>query len=91
MTRKSNISQITLSLLEPQAPESPGTKVQAPADPDSGWSLVRWREINIPAWRRILQESITEGDRRRENYARWMLREVLKDSEYKEEEACGHK
>lgn len=46
--------------------------------------LDEWRRSAIPAWRRILAESISQGDTKREEYARKMLQEVLKDPEYKE-------
>ena len=49
------------------------------------WVLREWRRVSIPDWRRILQQSIEEKDGRRERYARWMLREVLQDPEYREE------
>jgi hypothetical protein len=45
---------------------------------NSGPNLEEWRRINIPAWQRILRESIEAGDKSREKYARWMLTEVLK-------------
>ena len=51
------------------------------------WVLEEWRRVSIPDWRRILQESIEQGDEKREEYARWMLREALFDSEYEEPEA----
>jgi hypothetical protein len=51
------------------------------------WVLEEWRYLSIPQWRRILEESIEQGDKSREEYARWMLREVLLDPEYKE---TGH-
>src|ERR671918_33246 len=51
------------------------------------WMLWEWRRISLPQWRRILQESINQGDSRRETYARWMLRDILLDPEYKEPEA----
>ena len=50
------------------------------------WMLWEWRRISIPQWRQILSESIGSGDRRREKYARWMLREILLDPEYQEAE-----
>ena len=50
------------------------------------WMLQEWRRLSIPAWRRILQESIGCNDVKREEYARWMLKEVLEDEEYREEE-----
>ena len=53
-------------------------------DPWSPWILQEWRRISIPAWRRILLESIESNDVKREEYARWMLHEVLEDDEYKE-------
>jgi hypothetical protein len=49
------------------------------------WALEEWRRISLPEWRRILQESIEEKDKKREEYARWMLREVLEDPGYKEQ------
>lgn len=48
------------------------------------WALEEWRKTSLPSWRRILRESIEANDRRREEYARWMLREVLEDPDYKE-------
>lgn len=48
------------------------------------WVLDEWRRVSIPAWRRILSESIEKRDSRREEYARWMLREILQDGEYEE-------
>ena len=47
------------------------------------WMLAEWRKISIPDWRRILKESISKGDKKREAYARWMLQDVLKDPDYK--------
>ncbi len=46
--------------------------------------LDEWRKTAIPAWRRILVESISQRDTKREEYARKMLQEVLKDPEYRE-------
>lgn len=46
------------------------------------WILQEWRRVSIPQWRDILQVSIARGDKKRESYARWMLREVLVDTEY---------
>jgi hypothetical protein len=46
--------------------------------------LWEWRRVSIPEWRRILQESIDDGDQQREDYARWMLREILLDPDYEE-------
>ena len=48
------------------------------------WMLWEWRRLSIPEWRRILGESIEDEDRKREEYARWMLREILLDPEYDE-------
>jgi len=48
------------------------------------WVLEEWRRTSIPQWRRALRESVLAGDRRRIEYARWMLREVLEDPEYVE-------
>jgi hypothetical protein len=49
------------------------------------WFLAEWRRISIPDWRRILLESINAKDIKREEYSRWMLKEVLEDPEYKEQ------
>jgi hypothetical protein len=48
------------------------------------WILEEWRRISIPDWRHILIESIEINDHKREEYARWMLKEVLNDPDYKE-------
>jgi hypothetical protein len=48
------------------------------------WILEEWRRISLPEWRRILQESIKGKNKDREEYARWMLKEVLEDSDYQE-------
>lgn len=50
------------------------------------WVLEEWRRVSIPQWRRILGESIEQRDRKREEYARWMLRDILLDSEYENSE-----
>jgi hypothetical protein len=49
------------------------------------WILEEWRRISLPEWRHILQESIEGKNKAREEYARWMLREVLEDSDYREQ------
>ena len=46
------------------------------------WVLWEWRRVSIPEWRRILRVSIVLSDGMREQYARWMLSEVLLDPEY---------
>lgn len=48
------------------------------------WMLWKWRRDTLPDWRRILQKSVSDGDKRREDYARWMLREILLDPDYQE-------
>lgn len=48
------------------------------------WILQEWRRVSIPQWRYIFRESIAQGDKKRESYARWMLREVLVDAEYQD-------
>lgn len=48
------------------------------------WMLSEWRKISIPEWRDILTESLRAGDSKREEYARWMLKEILLDAEYDE-------
>ena len=53
-------------------------------DSSECWLLEEWRRISIPDWRRILQESIEAEDKKREGYARWMLRDILEDPEYRE-------
>jgi hypothetical protein len=42
--------------------------------------------MSLPQWRDILRTSLEIGDKAREEYARWMLREVLLDPDYHEEE-----
>ena len=51
------------------------------------WMLWEWRRASIPEWRRILEESTASRDSKREQYARWMLREILLDPEYEEPNA----
>ena len=46
------------------------------------WILSEWRKASIPNWRKILSESIEQGEAGREEYARWMLNEVLFDANY---------
>lgn len=41
--------------------------------------LKEWHRVSVPQWQCILQESIDSGCKIREEYARWMLREVLED------------
>jgi hypothetical protein len=48
------------------------------------WALEEWRRVSMPDWRKILKESVDARDIRREEYARWMLREVLFDPQYQE-------
>ena len=48
------------------------------------WALWEWRRVSIPKWQGILDESIHNTDRQREEYARWMLREVLLDPYYEQ-------
>jgi hypothetical protein len=48
------------------------------------WILEEWRQTSLPSWRRILKESVEQNNKNREEYARWMLKEVLEDPEYKE-------
>ena len=48
------------------------------------WVLEEWRRTSIPSWRNILIEIIEKHDDKREEYARWMLREMLDDPDYKE-------
>jgi hypothetical protein len=58
------------------------SEISSDKDSSSPWLLEEWRRISIPDWRRILKESIETENISRENYARWMLSEVLKDDEY---------
>ena len=48
------------------------------------WILWEWRRASIPVWRTILEESVFKGDSNREEYARWMLMEILLDPDYEE-------
>lgn len=56
-------------------------------DPKECWPLQEWRRVSIPDWRRILHEAIDRKNAGREEYARWMLREILLDPEYQEPES----
>ena len=66
-------------------PESDSRPRPQPTDRESfePWALQEWRRISIPDWRHILSESAEQGDADREAYARWMLREVLLDPDYR--------
>lgn len=48
------------------------------------WMLREWRRMSLIDWRRILAESVSSSNQRRERYARWMLYDVLLDPEYEE-------
>lgn len=49
------------------------------------WILWEWRRVSIPRWREILKVSAySNNDSRREEYARWMLRDILLDPKYQE-------
>ena len=48
------------------------------------WALREWRRLSLPEWKAILATAVETNDWRREDYARWMLREVLLDPTYQE-------
>ena len=50
------------------------------------WLLEEWRRLSIPEWRKKLRKSIELKSPSNEKYARWMLKDVLEDPEYKEEQ-----
>ena len=65
---------------------------QAGQEPDHGaglepWILWEWRRVSIPEWRGILDKCLQDQDHRREDYARWMLREILLDPNYVEDQS----
>jgi hypothetical protein len=74
-TLRSHKAELLQALKQHQAPESDLTC----------WVLEEWRRVSIHEWRHILAESLEKGDAKRANYARWMLREVLVDSQYADE------
>jgi hypothetical protein len=45
------------------------------------WVLWEWRRVSILEWRRILNDASELGDSRRQDYASWMLEEILLDPE----------
>jgi hypothetical protein len=49
------------------------------------WLLEEWAKTSIPGWREKLKEAIDIKNTKREEYARWMLREILEDPEYLED------
>lgn len=51
------------------------------------WMLWEWRRVSIPQWRHILDEATKAGPKHRERYARWMLRDVLLDPDYREDDS----
>ena len=48
------------------------------------WMLWEWRRVSIPQWKHILSESISKNDKHREEYARWMLQDILLDPDYED-------
>jgi len=48
------------------------------------WMLWEWRRVTTPEWRLVLIQSIDDGDTKREEYARWMLRDILLDPDYRD-------
>lgn len=52
------------------------------------WWMRRWKEFAVPGWRRALREAVESGNKRREKYARWILKEVL---EVKDESSLSPK
>ena len=48
--------------------------------------LELWRRLSLPEWRENLRQSTESGDKNQEEYARWMLREILLDPQYREYE-----
>ena len=49
------------------------------------WLLWEGRRVSIPEWRNILQECLSKGEKRRGEYAKWMLRYILLDPRYPSE------
>jgi len=47
--------------------------------------LEKWRRESIPVWRTKLLQAIMNQDYEQEEYARWMLREILLDPTYQEQ------
>jgi len=54
--------------------------------PQTNSVMEEWRRTSIPAWRGKLKAAMKEGRKGDEEYARWMLREVLLDPEHQEPE-----
>ncbi|MFA5401369.1 MAG: hypothetical protein WC359_13050 [Dehalococcoidia bacterium] len=42
---------------------------------------VAWRSVSIKTWRRILIQALNSGDKQSEEYANWMLKDVLNEEE----------
>jgi hypothetical protein len=49
------------------------------------WLLEEWRKISIPDWREKLKVAIENRNVKGEEYARWMLKEMLEDPDFSEE------
>jgi hypothetical protein len=58
-----------------------------PSGPTECPILQEWRRLCIPEWREILRTSRQEGDKEREEYAHWMLHDILLDPEYQGSDA----
>lgn len=48
--------------------------------------LAEWHLVSIPQCRLVLRDSRLRNDHRLAEYARWMLRDVLLDPEYQEDQ-----
>ena len=48
------------------------------------WTLLEWRRVSIPQWQQTLKVSIADGDKHREDYAIWMLHDILLDPDFEE-------
>jgi len=86
MTAESRTLPSTKDIRKGEHPSSLASPTELPTGADAGsefrcWVLEEWRRVSIPEWRRVLREAEAQGDARREEYARWMLREVLEADE----------
>lgn len=64
--------------------ERPDSSQSDDAGAFRSWVLEEWRRASIPQWRDILAKARAQHDAPREEYARWMLRDILLDPEYEE-------
>ena len=82
MTDQLSLFDASPPKIDTKVPEIPTKQAEIVTEPPKietpyEWAMRRWIEFTTPAWRKVLNESIEQGDKDREKYARWILKDVL--------------